>query len=314
MTLRRRRLTLSVAIAATLASAGCGSSVSGPIGAAGALPAPSGTLVIALPGRPGTLDPLLAATSSQQLLARQLYEPLAETLTGPYDDLRRVAGPARSVRGSSNAEIWRVRLRPGIKFQDGSRLDAAAVLANAARWRATPAGRALLPGLTAADSPRPDLVRFFLDRSDPRFRARLASSRLGLVSPKALASAAGPASGRAGSGPFELRQRSARQVVIARNASWWGTGRRLGPALDTVELHYVPGAAARAKLVRTGQAQIATGLTSTLATSLARDPLISVRGHGTAGLTALERSVRGVGFAARAPALSGAWLTTIGAG
>ncbi|MDX6638697.1 MAG: peptide/nickel transport system substrate-binding protein [Solirubrobacterales bacterium] len=314
MTLRGLRLTLSVAIAATLAPAGCGSSVSGPVGAAGALPAPSGTLVIALPGRPGTLDPLLAATSSQELLARQLYEPLAETLTGPYDDLRRVAGPARSVRGSSNAEIWRVRLRPGIKFQDGSRLDAAAVLANAVRWRATPAGRALLPGLTAADSPRPDLVRFFLDRSDPRFRARLASPRLGLVSPNALASAGGPGGGRAGSGPFELRQRSAGQVVIARNASWWGTGRRLGPALDTVELDYVPGAAARAKLVRTGQAQIATALTSTLAASLARDPLISVRGHGTTGFTALERSVRGVGFAGRAPALSGAWLTTIGAG
>ncbi len=319
----RRHLTPAPAVAALLWAAaigGCGDAVDRPVGAAGALPAASGTLTVALPGRPpATLDPLQATDAGSELLVRQLYDPLVETLSGPYGDLRRVPGPALALRASADHTVWRLRLRPGIVFQDGSRLDSAAVLANANRWRSTTAGRALLPGLIAADSPRPDLVRFFFARAAPRLRLQLAHPQLGLVSPAAFSSPSGEGATlarprRSGSGPFEVRQRGVRSVVLARNADWWGTSRRLGPALDTVQLDYVRAAADRARLVRSGQAEIAADLPDAIAAELHRDPLVSVRAAGAGGATALERSVRGVDFSGSTPVLSGAWLTAIGAG
>ena len=323
MTRARGQIRGASALAAVLlaaAGAGCGSDVNTPVGAAGALPAPTGTLTIAAPGSPGPIDPLVAADPASLLLVRQVFEPLVETLTGPYDDVRRVPGPVLSARSSSDHTRWRLRLRPGIVFQDGARLDAEAVLANATRWRTTTAGRALLPGLVAADAPRPGLVRLFFDRSVPGLRQALAQPQLGLVSPKALSAPAGDGAtlarpARAGTGPFEVRQHSADQVVLARNATWWGTAHGLGPALDSIELDYVPPARARANLVRTGSAQLAIGLTPPTAAILKNDPLITVKpGGGTAGATALERSVRGADLSGAAPLLSGAWLTTIGAG
>ena len=160
-----RRALAGIAVAALLA--GCGSSVGSNVGVAGALPAPSGSLRIALPGGPGTLDPLAATTHSEELLVAQINEPLVERLNGPYDDARRVSGLALRVRPAAGGSVWHVELRPGIRFQDGSRMDAAAVLANATRWRTTSEGRALLPDLVAADSPRPGFVRLFLSRPDP---------------------------------------------------------------------------------------------------------------------------------------------------
>jgi peptide/nickel transport system substrate-binding protein len=317
--MRRRRPSRPAAVLAALATSaagGCGS-VSPSVGGAGALPAPTGSLVLALPGHPGTLDPLLAASPYDQLLVRQIDEPLVERVSGPYDDVRSFPGPATAVRPAGRATQWRARLRPGIRFQDGTRLDAAAVLANAARWRTTAAGQALLPGLAAVDSPRPDLVRFFLDRPDPGFAHRLASPRLGLVSPRAMSVRTGEGatlsrSSGTGTGPFELRQRSAHQVVIARNSSWWGSRRRLGPGLDSIELRYGGSAGARARLLLEGQVQVAAGLEHSRPGSLQGNPLIDVQ-RGALGVVASERSVRGL-EAGGVPSLSGVWLTTIAAG
>jgi peptide/nickel transport system substrate-binding protein len=280
------------------------------VGVAGALPAPSGSLRIALPGTPGSLDPLTATTPAQELLVAQINEPLTRRLSGPFDEVRRVSGVATSVSPAAGHTVWRVELRPGIRFQDGSRLDAAAVLANATRWRTTPAGRALLPGLVGADSPRPGLVRFFLDRSDPTFARRLAAPQLGLVSQRALEPSSGQGaqmarSTDAGTGPFELRQHSARNVVMARNVAWWGTSLRLGPAIDFVTLTFAGSSSARAKLLRDGAAQMAEGLRPADAHALASDPLIDVHGD-----FAISRSAEGI--TGRVPLLQSAWLTTIG--
>jgi peptide/nickel transport system substrate-binding protein len=298
---------------------GCGGSLGAPVGGAGALPAPSGSLTIALPGRPGPLDPLAATTPDDQLLVRQINEPLVERLSGPYDDVRRVAGPALSVRPSEHATLWRIRLRPGIRFQDGARLDAEAVLSNAQRWLTTVSGQALLPDLAAIDAPRPDLVRFILARPDPRFKSKLASPQLGLVSPRALVPRSGQGatlarSSRTGTGPFELRERLARTVTIARNTAWWGTSRRLGPALDSVEFRYIAAGSERARLLARGEVQAAAGLDATDARAVAHDPLLEVQRGRDGTALGLERSVRGIGSADEVPTLSSVWLTTIAAG
>jgi peptide/nickel transport system substrate-binding protein len=305
----------AAALALAALAAGCGDGSSESAAGGAGQPAAGGTLAIALPEGPGQLDPLLARTRTDLLLVRQIDEPLIESLAGPYGDVRRLPGLALSAHPSADRTIWRLRLRQGVRFQDGTLFNASAVLENARRWRTTPEGRSLLPGLVAADAPSPDLVRFIFDRPHPRLPKQLSSPRLGIVSPRALGSPHALAQARrTGTGAFELRERGPTGLLIARNTAWWGSQHQLGPALDQVQFRVVGGAAQRLALLRRGEVQVAERLGPAQLARLRGDPLLTeLPGPGGTGL-GLERSVRGIETAGEIPALSGVWLTRIGAG
>lgn len=308
--------TLAVAL---VALAGCGddeSRVAVPTVAGS--PGTGGALVWALAERPAQLDPLRASSRASQLVTRQVHEPLVESLAGPFGDVRRLPGLAISSSASADDTIWRFALRPGVRFQDGTPLNASAVVANAERWRTSAEGGALMSDLFAADAPRPDLVRFFLERPDPDFPDRLSDPRTGIVSPRALDPPSGTGARlrrdvRSGTGPFELRERGTGSVLVARNLSWWGTERGLGPALDQVEFRVVQDPDDRLALLSAGDVQVADSLGPTQARAARRDPLLEVLGGGTAAL-GLQRSVRGITSAREVPSLSGVWVTRVGAG
>jgi peptide/nickel transport system substrate-binding protein len=310
----------SALVCVALALAGCGGDGGGEAPAGGGRPLEGGTLDYALAADPSHLDPLFAADRASQVVTRQIHEPLVAELTGPFGDVREVAGLAESSSSSGDATIWRFHLRPRIRFGDGSPFNASAVLANADRWLASSEGRALLPGLAAVDAPRPDLVRFILDGPDTTFPSRLAQARLGLVSPRALR-AASPVEGvhvtdgGTGTGPFEFReQEPGATTVLARNTSWWGTRLRLGPALDQLVFPVVPGAGERVRQLKDGQVELADELGAQAAKKVRSDPLLAVEGGGAGPLFGVERSVRGIDVETGAPVLSGVWLTTIGTG
>lgn len=318
---RRRRLPVRLGgallrvglLALAVLAPGCGGGSSESAAGGAGQPTSGGTLAIALPEGPRELDPLLASTRADLLLVRQIHEPLIESLAGPYGDVRRLPGLALSAHPSADRTIWRLRLRQGVRFQDGTRFNASAVLENAQRWRTTAEGKALLPGLVAADAPSPDLVRFIFDRPDAELPKQLSSPRLGVVSPRAVRSPRTLARGeRTGTGAFELRERGPTGVLIARNTEWWGTEHQLGPALDQVQFRVVRGAAQRLMLLRRGEVQVAERLGPAQVARLRRDPLLTeLPGPGGTGL-GLERSVRGIETAGEIPTLSGVWLTRIG--
>jgi peptide/nickel transport system substrate-binding protein len=309
-----------VAAAAILTAAGgCGDDnrVDGGAADAGAALGAAGTLVYALDGGVRRLDPLLATTRAEQLVTRQAHEPLVERLRGPSGDGRREPGLARSWRPSRDREIWRFELRRRVRFQDGTPFNAAAVLVNADRWTEREQGRALLPELVAADAPRPDLVRFILARPVADLPKRLASPRLGIVSPAALRRGGRRAGGvslidRSGTGPFELRERERGTIVIARNVGWWGSRIGLGPALDQVEFRVAPGGRERLALLRGGTAQAADSLRPAARSAIRRDPLLTYVAGGGDRILGLERSVRGIDSASTIEPLSQVWLTRVG--
>jgi peptide/nickel transport system substrate-binding protein len=301
----------------TLAIAGCGGSDGSASGGAAISGGQGGTLRWALAERPHQLDPLYAGTPSEKLVSRQIHEPLIEELGGPFDDPRRLPGVALSARPSGDDRVWVLRLRPGIRFQDGTPLDARAVVANAQRWQALSARSGLPPEPELfVFSPRPDQVTFKLAVGDPRFDRRLASTRLGLVSPRVLGEvgtaplAPGQASD-SGTGPLELRERSRDRLLLARNSDWWGTDRGLGPAIDQLELPVVSDPAERLSELRDGSVEAAGELRPAEARELRDDPLLTALPDGYATVTGIERSVRGIPPGIPAPSLNGVWLTTL---
>jgi len=306
-------------VAAVGLLAGCGggedeSATAGGIGEAGE----GGTIAWALPDRPRDLDPLTAATPSEALVSRQVHEPLGASVGAPFDETRRVPGLVVSILPSEGARVWRVRLREGVRFQDGGSFDGQAVLANARRWQESAVARALL-GDFLVDAPKPGLVRFILPAPDPSFAERLASPRLGILSPRALRRAARagslpPGATGTGTGPFEVRERGGGRLLLARNTEWWGADRRLGPAIDQLEFRIVPGPSSeRVALLRDGTVQVASGISPGARDAIRKDPLLTVI-PGAGGLAA-ERSVRGLAAGAgRAPALNVLWRTTIAPG
>jgi peptide/nickel transport system substrate-binding protein len=303
-------------VAGLLASAaGCGDDSAESV-TPGAQPTPSGTLGMALPRGPTTLDPLLARRATDRLIAGQIYEPLTRRLTGPYGETARKPGLALSARAGPDQTVWRLRLRSGVRFHDGARFTASAVLQNAERWRTTPEGQALLPGLAAADAPRPNLVRFIFDAPNPDLVRQLASVRLGMVSPRALRSARPMAeAGRvaAGTGPFELHDRRGDEMLLAGNPRWWGTRHELGPAVELVELRFEPSPGRRLALLRRGAVQVAESLGPPQVSRLRREPLLTSQAGAGDTRVGLQRSVRGFRPTQGVTALSRTWLTTAGA-
>ncbi len=272
-----------------------------------------GSLVWAVADEVTDIDPLAADTRAEQLLTRQIHEPLVASLAGPFGDTRRVPGLARGASTSGDATIWTFRLRTGVDFQDGSPFNAEAVLANAERWQSTAAGRELLPDLVDVFAPRFDVVRFILAQPDRAFDERLAAPQLGIVLPEALSGIRRDL-GRpleTGTGPFELRERSAETNLLAQNTSWWGTESGLGPVLEQIEFRSEPSSAVRLALLDAGDVELADELDSAQADQALADPLLhALRGARETWL-GLSRAVRGVTSGREIPSLSGAWLTTV---
>lgn len=295
--------------------AGCGGSEDdASIDGLDQIPEPGGSLRVALADPIETIDPLLADTNAERLASRQIHEPLLSSQSGPFGQSRQRPGLARGFRSTAGDTIWTATLRGGVRFQDGEPLDADAVLANVERWLSLPAGRALVPELVVAASPRPGQVRFQLDAPAPRFPQRLADARLGLISPAALADPAGgslPSPGlRTGTGPFELREREGDRTLLARNAGWWGTSLGLGPGVDQVELTDLRDGRLRVDGLVGGSFEVADGLDPDLSRTVQGNPLLTVvRGGGS--VLGLERSVRGIESAEPDQPLADVWLTDI---
>jgi ABC-type transport system substrate-binding protein len=314
----RGALVGALAVAAMLAS-GCGGGATRfPAAESPSRAGGNGELVYAIPSPAGGLDPLAAQTISEQTVARQIFEPLVASLDGPYGRRRNVPGVALSSLHSGDFRVWSLRLRPGVRFQDGRLLDASAVVVNAERWRTSAVGRRLLPSLIAADAPRPDLVRFVFDAPARDLPARLGDPRLGLVSPAALLPQSGTDASllrvpQAGSGPFQLSARPTGGVVLERNRGWWGSRRGLGPALDEVAFRAVGNQSSRLALLRAGSVRVAGDVGKAAAEQLRADPLLTSAAAASPYPIGLERSVRGiVGW--RPGSLSGVWVTVINRG
>jgi peptide/nickel transport system substrate-binding protein len=182
------------------------------------------TLRIGLAEDPDVLDPTLART----FVGRIVFNSLCDKLFDLDEKLAIVPQLATSYEWSADRKALTLKLRPGVTFHDGEKMDAAAVKFSIERHKNLPGSnrRGELAPVTSVDVVDPLTVRLNLAAPFAPLLAVLTDRAGMIVSPKA-AQAAGDKFGAhpVCSGPFKFVERVAQdRIVVERYPGYWNKG------------------------------------------------------------------------------------------
>jgi len=192
---------------------------------------------------------------------RMVYEPLLEQTAGG----KLVPYLAESVTTTDN-KVWTIKVRPNIKYHDGTPLDAANVIANLTVQRGlgaligSAAPTATLKGafagnILSVDAVDAMTVKITLSVAQRDYAEVLyASGRNSMLATSQLKSATTCATVPVGTGPFMVQGVStANETVFVKNPTYWRNapdGKPL-PYLDQITVKYVSEGSQRSTAVRT---------------------------------------------------------------
>ncbi len=208
------------------------------------------TLRIGLADDPDVLDPTLART----FVGRIVFASLCDKLFDIDEKLNIVPQLATSYEWSADNKALTLKLRPGVTFHDGEKMDAAAVKYSLERHKTMPGSsrRGELALVTTVDVIDPVTVRLNLSAPFSPLLAQLADRAGMIVSPKA-AQAAGDKFGAhpVCAGPFKFVERVAQdRIVVERYANYWNKG---DIHFDRIVYVPIPDATVRLSNLRAGQ-------------------------------------------------------------
>ena len=179
------------------------------------------TLRIGLAEDPDILDPTLART----YVGRIVFAALCDKLVDIGPELEIVPQLATEWQWTDGNKGLVLKLRPGVKFQDGEPFDAAAVKFNIERHLSMPGSnrKAEISAVTGAEVIDDQTVKLVLSAPYAPLLAQLTDRAGMMVSPKA-AQAAGEHFGShpVCAGPFKFVERVAQdRIVLERFADYW---------------------------------------------------------------------------------------------
>jgi peptide/nickel transport system substrate-binding protein len=216
------------------------------------------SLSIGLSSDVTSIDPQWNNSGPNVSLATHIFEPL--TLTDRNGRL--IPGLATSWR-VVDATTWEFRLRPDVRFQDGSPLTPEDVVFSIERpktLQGSPASFAsFVRPIVAVTAVGKDIVR--IKTAEPHVLVPYDLNSIMIVSKKA-AQAATPAdfdAGRAaiGTGPYKLVSfKRGDRVELARNDAWWGNAANGKPAWSTVTFRMISNDAARIAALLSGDVDV----------------------------------------------------------
>src|SRR5687768_11200242 len=182
------------------------------------------TLRIGLAEDPDVLDPTMART----FVGRIVFAGLCDKLFDLDEKLNIVPQLATSYQWSADNKSLEIKLRQGVTFHDGEKLDAAAVKYNLERHKNMKGSnrRGELAVVSSVDAVDPSTVRINLAAPFAPLLAALTDRSGMMLSPKA-AEAAGEKFGAKPvcSGPFRFVERIAQdRIVLERFPGYWNKG------------------------------------------------------------------------------------------
>jgi peptide/nickel transport system substrate-binding protein len=260
-----------------------------------------GSLRVALTADGGTLDPWNASDANALLVTRQIFETLVDYEPGGFKIVPKLA---ESWSVSSDGRSWTFVLRRGVKFHDGSDLDAAAVALNfdRARQKAHPLRGSAAPERSSSYRAYAALLEGFDDASViTRVEAKdastvvittkfpfgplladLAMPSFAIVSPKSMRDdptgwATPASSAAAGTGPFTFRPLAwtvGQQIALERNGAYWAkdpSGNAV-PYVDRVVFRVIKDETARISELRGGGLDAVRDVTVASLSTVKADP------------------------------------------
>jgi len=271
-------------------------------------------LVYGSGGSPVNLEPGNITDGNSLIVQQQIYERLLEFKPGTTD-LQPSLATSWSV--SADGKTWTFKLRPGVKFHDGTDFDAEAVKFNVERWwdAKNPngyrnAGRSyeiwqqifggfkgdqnsLLQNFVVVDK---STIQFVLKQPFAAFPAAIGSGFFGMASPTAIKKAGAnygtPNSLAVGTGPFIFKEwRTGDRVTLTKNPNYW---QKDLPKTNQLVIRFVTDPAARLAQLRAGQIDFTVDLAPDQIKEIQSDPnLIAVpRPSFNVGYLALNTSYK----------------------
>lgn len=251
----------ALALTALCLLAGCAGGGSGPAGQSGP------TLVVARVKDAVILDPAQATDGNSLNLTQEFMRGLVEFKVGTFDVEPAIA---RSWSSSPDGLHWTFKLRRGLKFSDGTPIDAQAVKFNFDRWRLTgdpyhanfPYGYYAdmfggFPGLIAdVRAPDAQTVTFTLTRAFGPFLRDLAMPSFAIASPSAVrADLQNFGQHPVGYGPYVLSEWVKDDHLTLRANPYW---RGVKPAYRTVIVRDIPDQATSVLEMEKGDVDVLT--------------------------------------------------------
>ena len=254
------------------------------------------TVTIAQPADAVTMDPQKHAVAFTDNVLVNVFEPLIRK--DPYQ-----ADPAKALQPwlalswrEYGPDKWQVKLRPGVKFQDGEELTADVVKFSFERLidpaTKSPAA-SLFATLSRVDVVDKYTVNFVTKEPDPIWPARLAGD-LDFVVPKTYIQQKGDAyfaQHPVGTGPYRFVQwQQGQQVVLEANPDYWG-----GAPKQVARLVFkpIPDAATRVAALESGAVDIINEVPVALIPTLQHDPRVYVTSaQGSSGLFFIGADMR----------------------
>jgi glutathione transport system substrate-binding protein len=233
----------------------------------------AGTVRMATSLAPNTLQPAEATGLPDAAVIRTMFEGLVGFLDGEL-----VNELASSWEANDDATSYTFQLREGVKFHDGTPLDAAAVKSYY-DWVLDPnsrgaRGRSQLSAIDQVVVVGDHEVRIDLKGPNGAFIYLLAVSNARIASPASLQEY-GDDIGRhpVGTGPFKfVSWDEGQSVVVERNPDYWGDQAKV----DRLEFVVVNNAATRVAMLQSGEVQFIEALPPQLVPVIDADPNLDV--------------------------------------
>jgi peptide/nickel transport system substrate-binding protein len=277
---------------------------------AATVPALAQTFVFGAQGEPVQLDPAIITDGISSRLTRQIFDGLVK-YRGPTTEVE----PALAERWevSRDGRVWTFQLRRGVRFHDGTPLDAAAVVWNFERWwksghpqheNQVKAGqtfeyweaqfggfdeKSIVSKVEAVGS---HAVRITLKEPQAPFLANLAMFVFDIASPKAVETW-GTEFGKhpVGTGAFKLVEwKPNQEVVLEANPDYWG----VKPKVKRVVVRNVKDNSQRLGALKAGEILAMEGLNPEDVAVVRRDPSLQLllRPTNTTGYLAFNYKVK----------------------
>ena len=223
-------------------------------------PKKGGILKVAAVANPSSLDPATGGSGFDHNFLWTMYDTLVEW---DYDTLKPKPGLAKWSYPDPKTMV--LDIEKGVKFHDGTDLDAEAVKFNLDRNRQDARSniKADLSSIESVEVTGPLQVTLKLKNADTALPAIL-SDRSGMMASPTNLKALGTETNRkpVGAGPWKFVSWADNEsVVVTRNDAYWRPGR---PYIDGIEFAIIPEAATALRSVTAGEKEMAFSLPARL--------------------------------------------------